>query len=209
VRLVIFVAALGLHAAALRGERLSIFLARPLPQIREPSPYPRFRGRGRGAVASQLVNSNRLVIRGEADDLAYLADAQWADRLPHLVQASLIARLRERGVDAAFPGAAASYQIATELRRFEMMCRGGAQSLRLPRACRASRAADWLALRFSWGRRRQTTRRVPKPFARWTRRWTAPPIASSLGCAGEFDPNQTPRERGMSLKGLAQLSAGW
>jgi cholesterol transport system auxiliary component len=121
VRLVIFVAALGLYGcgatqretfdlsgASIAANTRTFTISRASAvAVAEPS-------------ASQLVNSNRLVIRGEADDLAYLADAQWADRLPHLVQASLIARLRERGVDAAFPGAAASYQIATELRRFEI-----------------------------------------------------------------------------------------
>lgn len=71
-------------------------------------------------TALQPTASDRLVIRGAAGDLAVLADAQWADRLPRLVEARLIARLRAGGVDATFPGAVASYQLATELRRFEI-----------------------------------------------------------------------------------------
>jgi len=117
------------------------------------------------------------------------------------VQASLIARLRERGVDAAFPGAAASYQIATELRRFEIDVSGRRAVVEIAARLSSEQGGRLVGAAVFLGRRRQTTRRVPKPFARWTRRWTAPPIASSLGCAGEFDPNQTPRERGMSLKG--------
>jgi cholesterol transport system auxiliary component len=71
-------------------------------------------------VALQPVSSDRLVIRGAAGELAVLSDAQWADRLPRLVEARLIARLRAGGVDAAFPGALASYQLTSELRRFEI-----------------------------------------------------------------------------------------
>ena len=68
----------------------------------------------------QPVASDRLVIRGAAGDLAVLADAQWADRLPRLVEARLITRLRAGGVDATFPGAVASYRLTSELRRFEI-----------------------------------------------------------------------------------------
>jgi cholesterol transport system auxiliary component len=71
-------------------------------------------------VASQPVASDRLVIRGAAGDLAVLSDAQWADRLPRLAQALMIERLRAGGVDASFPGAVASYQLTSELRRFEI-----------------------------------------------------------------------------------------
>ncbi len=71
-------------------------------------------------VALQPLASDRLVIRGVAGDLAVLSDAQWADRLPRLVEARLIARLGAGGVDATFPGAVAAYQLTSELRRFEI-----------------------------------------------------------------------------------------
>jgi cholesterol transport system auxiliary component len=71
-------------------------------------------------VALQPTASDRLVIRGAAGDLSVLSDAQWADRLPRLVEARLIARLAAGGVDATFPGAVASYRLTSELRRFEI-----------------------------------------------------------------------------------------
>jgi cholesterol transport system auxiliary component len=71
-------------------------------------------------VALQPTASDRLVIRGAAGDLSVLADAQWADRLPRLVEARLITRLRAGGVDATFPGAVASYRLTSDLRRFEI-----------------------------------------------------------------------------------------
>jgi cholesterol transport system auxiliary component len=71
-------------------------------------------------VALQPTASDRFVIRGAAGDLSVLSDAQWADRLPRLVEARLIARLGAAGVDATFPGAVASYRLTSELRRFEI-----------------------------------------------------------------------------------------
>ncbi|MGA8170619.1 MAG: ABC-type transport auxiliary lipoprotein family protein [Methylocystis sp.] len=71
-------------------------------------------------VALQPVASDRLVVRGADGDLAVLSDAQWSDRLPRLAQARLIDRLRAGGVDATLPGAVASYELTSELRRFEI-----------------------------------------------------------------------------------------
>ncbi len=71
--------------------------------------------------ASAIIDTNRFVIRGEGGDLAFLADAQWSDTVPRLVQARLIDRLMARGVNAVRPGdAAAVFRLSTELRRFEI-----------------------------------------------------------------------------------------
>jgi cholesterol transport system auxiliary component len=85
-------------------------------------------GRAHGAAiavqepsASATIDTNRFVIRGEGGDLAYLADAQWSDTVPRLVQGRLIDRLMTRGVNAVRPGdAAAAFRLSTELRRFEI-----------------------------------------------------------------------------------------
>jgi cholesterol transport system auxiliary component len=71
-------------------------------------------------AAEQLLNSNRLAMRQAGGALAYLADAQWADRAPRLVQGRLVARLRDDGVDASFQGEAAGDLLTTDLRRFEI-----------------------------------------------------------------------------------------
>lgn len=70
--------------------------------------------------ASELIDSNRFVIRSAGGDLAYLADAQWADLAPKLVQARLVAALMRGGVDAAYPGASGALRLESELRRFEI-----------------------------------------------------------------------------------------
>ena len=85
------------------------------------------RGRAHGAAiainepsAPALIDTNRFVIRGEAGDLAYLADAQWSDTVPKLVQARLIDRLAAKGLNAVRPGEGAAFLLSTELRRFEI-----------------------------------------------------------------------------------------
>jgi len=84
-------------------------------------------GRAHGAAiavqepsASAIIDTNRFVIRGEGGEVAYLADAQWSDTVPRLVQARLIDRLTSRGVNAVRPGEGAAFRLSTELRRFEI-----------------------------------------------------------------------------------------
>ena len=84
-------------------------------------------GRAHGAAiavqepsASAIIDTNRFVIRGEGGEVAYLADAQWSDTVPRLVQARLIDRLTSRGVNAVRPGEGAGFRLSTELRRFEI-----------------------------------------------------------------------------------------
>jgi cholesterol transport system auxiliary component len=86
------------------------------------------RERAHGAViaveepgASAIINTNRFVIRGEGGEIAYLAEAQWSDTVPRLVQGRLIDRLMARGLNAVRPGdGGAAFRLSTELRRFEI-----------------------------------------------------------------------------------------
>lgn len=70
--------------------------------------------------ASAVIDTNRFVIRGEGGDLNYLADAQWSDTVPRLVQTRLINRLNALGLNAVHPGDGAALRLSTELRRFEI-----------------------------------------------------------------------------------------
>ncbi|MBY6240260.1 ABC-type transport auxiliary lipoprotein family protein [Methylosinus sp. Sm6] len=72
--------------------------------------------------AIQPIDSDRIVIRTGPNGLANLAEAQWVDRLPRLVQARLIAafdRGRKTG-SVARPGQAAERILSTDIRRFEI-----------------------------------------------------------------------------------------
>ena len=95
--------------AALRGSARQLVVAEP--------------------VASQALDSDRIVVRPNAGEVAYLAGAQWADRLPRLVQTRLIqsfentraAKLVGRPGDRL----AADRTLETEIRAFEIDVKGG------------------------------------------------------------------------------------
>lgn len=73
-------------------------------------------------TAVQPVDSDRIVIRTGAESVAYLSGAQWADRLPRLVQTRLIETFENAGLlgRVGRPGLAASHVLMVELRRFEV-----------------------------------------------------------------------------------------
>lgn len=71
------------------------------------------------------VNSDRIVIRTGPQEVSNLAEAQWADQLPRLVQSRLI-----EGFDVGAstgsvgrPGGAVDHVLSTEIRRFEIDAR--------------------------------------------------------------------------------------
>lgn len=73
-------------------------------------------------LAIQPIDSDRIVIRTGPNGLANLAEAQWVDRLPRLVQARLIAAFdkgRKTG-PVVRVGEAAERILATDIRRFEI-----------------------------------------------------------------------------------------
>lgn len=73
-------------------------------------------------VATLPIDSDRIVVRAGPQDVSYLAGAQWADRLPRLVQARLIESF-DRGAlagGAGRPGEGQEHALLTEIRRFEI-----------------------------------------------------------------------------------------
>ena len=80
-------------------------------------------------VASQALDSERIVIRPKSDQIAYLAGSQWSDRLPKLVQARLIQTFENSRLLARVgrPGdrLAADRTLDSELRNFEIDIEAG------------------------------------------------------------------------------------
>lgn len=83
-------------------------------------------GRGQLVVleptAFAPLDSDRIVVRTNADALAYLSGAQWVDQLPALVQARLIATFENAHLLRAVGrlGMVADYSLQTTIRRFEL-----------------------------------------------------------------------------------------
>ena len=79
--------------------------------------------------ALKSLDSENVVIKPTAAEVQYLKGAQWADRLPKVVQARLAQAFQETGrlggVGKPGEGLAIDYQIITEIRSFEIRLDGG------------------------------------------------------------------------------------
>ena len=82
-------------------------------------------GRGQLAIlfpeATLPANSDRIVVRTDAQSIAYLEGAQWVDRLPSLVQSRIIESFQNAHLlrSVGRPGMLADFSLATTIRRFE------------------------------------------------------------------------------------------
>lgn len=79
--------------------------------------------------ALKSLDSENIVIKPTASTIQYLKGAQWADRLPRVVQARLVETLqhsgRVGGVGKPGEGLAIDYQIIVDIRSFEIRLDGG------------------------------------------------------------------------------------
>lgn len=73
--------------------------------------------------ALKVLDGENVVIRPAAGSIEFLSGAQWADRLPRIVQARLVEAFqstnRLAGVGKPGEGLAIDYQVVTEIRAFE------------------------------------------------------------------------------------------
>lgn len=80
-------------------------------------------------VATQIINSDRIMVRPKDGQVSYLAGVQWADRLPALVQTRLIQTFENahRIGSVGRPGdkIVADATLVTEIRTFELDLSGG------------------------------------------------------------------------------------
>ncbi|MDB5591764.1 ABC-type transport auxiliary lipoprotein family protein [Enterovirga sp.] len=95
---------------------------------------PRQSVRGGGMIGGQLVvaeptaiqplEAERILARDAAGSVSYLSGAQWADRLPRLLQARLLQTFenatRIRAVARPGEGVVAQYQLNTDIRAFQL-----------------------------------------------------------------------------------------
>jgi cholesterol transport system auxiliary component len=66
------------------------------------------------------VNSDRIVLRTDAQEVAFLADAQWADRLTKLAQERIVAAFERAGLSVPPAGVATRATLSSDIRRFEI-----------------------------------------------------------------------------------------
>ncbi|MFN7025613.1 MAG: ABC-type transport auxiliary lipoprotein family protein [Pseudorhizobium sp.] len=75
-------------------------------------------------TALKTLDSNQLVVRVSPSEIQYLANSQWGDTLPRMVQSKLVAAFensgRLGGVGKPGQGLAIDYQVVAEIRAFEV-----------------------------------------------------------------------------------------
>lgn len=80
-------------------------------------------------AALKALDSENIVVRPDAITLQYLAESQWSDRLPRLVQSRLAGALestgRFEGVGLPGQGLAIDFQIVTDIREFGVVASAG------------------------------------------------------------------------------------
>lgn len=91
------------------------------------------RGRGQLIVSAPVaiapLDSERIMVRGGDERIAYLPGAQWSDRLPLLVQARIVQSLENARLLAAVSrtgqGVVGDWAMSGEVRRFEIDATAG------------------------------------------------------------------------------------
>lgn len=82
--------------------------------------------------ALKALDGENVVVRPSAGSIEFLAGAQWADRLPRIIQVRLVEALqatgRLGGVGMPGEGLAIDYQVVTDVRAFEIRLDGGARA---------------------------------------------------------------------------------
>ena len=82
--------------------------------------------------ALKALDGQNIVIAPAPGSIQYLRGAQWADRLPRIVQARLAETFQRsgefRGVGRPGEGLAIDYQVIVEIRSFEVRVNGGAHA---------------------------------------------------------------------------------
>lgn len=84
-------------------------------------------------TALKALDSEKIVIRPSPSAIEYLADSQWSDRLPNIVQDKLVQAYensgRIGGVGRPGDGLAIDYKILTAIRAFEIEADAGEQAV--------------------------------------------------------------------------------
>lgn len=124
------VAFLGAAAAACSsGSPVTTF------DLTAPKSGPRFGGAVRGQIvvseptAIQTLEADRILVKDASGAVSYLGGAQWADRLPKLIQARLINTFenasRLKAVSRPGERVAPDYLLSTEIRAFQVATPAG------------------------------------------------------------------------------------
>ena len=106
------------RAAGRRPPRPTISLRRgPLPGASKKAPWQLAVYE---PVAVHTLETNRLMVRPQPDQVSYYKGIAWSDRLPRLVQARMIESFQNSGAVKAVSNTYGQYALASEIRAFQI-----------------------------------------------------------------------------------------
>ncbi len=82
-------------------------------------------------VAVGALDTNRLMVRPQADQVSYYKGVAWSDSLPALVQARLIESFQNSGAVKSVSATSGQYGLATEIRAFQVDVTTGRTSVEI------------------------------------------------------------------------------
>jgi cholesterol transport system auxiliary component len=71
-------------------------------------------------TATSALDTSRLMVRPQADQVSYYKGIAWSDRLPRLVQTRMIETFQNSGAVKSVSPSTGQYALATELRSFQI-----------------------------------------------------------------------------------------
>jgi cholesterol transport system auxiliary component len=71
-------------------------------------------------TAMSALETNRLMVRPQADQISYYKGVAWSDRLPLLVQARLIESFQNSGAVKSVSSTSGKYGLVTDIRAFQV-----------------------------------------------------------------------------------------
>lgn len=86
-------------------------------------------------TALKALNSENIVVRLSDSEVQYLANSQWSDSLPRMVQSKLVEAFEDTGrlggVGRPGQGLAIDYQVVTDIRSFEIDTKGNVANIEI------------------------------------------------------------------------------
>ena len=112
---------LGLFGCALAGSRppttYDLVATHSFAGTKRPAPYQLLVYEPTAVTA---LDTSRLMVRPQADQVSYYKGIAWSDRLPRLVQTRMIETFQNSGAVKAVSNSTGQYALATELRSFQI-----------------------------------------------------------------------------------------
>ena len=129
---------LGAFALALAVAACSTASVVDIYDLRAPAEVQDIKGKSRAQIlvlepsALKSLDAPEIVVKTSPTQIQYLANSQWPDRLPKVVQARLVEALentgRVRAVARPGDGLVIDYQIVTDIRAFQANVGAGAKN---------------------------------------------------------------------------------